>query len=68
MPTRVARIIIIAVVIVLLLLLRKYLKRLIFIIILLGLAFFIYGLFSPSGASRLRYGVKTFPQRMASFF
>ncbi|MDR2541502.1 MAG: hypothetical protein LBD11_07260 [Candidatus Peribacteria bacterium] len=68
MPTRVARIIIIAVGLVLVLFLKKYIKRLIFIVVLLGLAFFIYGLFSPSGASRLRYGVKTFPQRVASFF
>ncbi|MDR3169907.1 MAG: hypothetical protein LBU27_09570 [Candidatus Peribacteria bacterium] len=68
MPIWVARIIIIVGVLVLLLLLRKFVKRLIFIIVLLGLAFFIYGLFSPSGAARLWYGVKTFPQQVAAFF
>jgi hypothetical protein len=68
MPVWVARIIIIVVVLVLLLLLRKFIKRLIFIIVLLGLAFFIYGLFSPSGAARLWYGVKMFPQKVAAFF
>lgn len=31
-------------------------------------AFFIYWLFSPSGASKLRYWVKTFPQKVASWF
>ena len=35
--------------------------------ILLVLAFFIYGIFSPSWAARLWYNVKTFPQRMASW-
>jgi len=32
---------------------------------LLVLAFFIYGIFNPSGAARLWYNVRTFPQRMA---
>ncbi|MDR2416405.1 MAG: hypothetical protein LBD75_07610 [Candidatus Peribacteria bacterium] len=40
----------------------------IFILILLGITFFIYGLFSPSGAGKLRYYVKTFPQKVASLF
>ena len=35
--------------------------------ILLVLAFLIYGLFSPSGASRLWYNVRTFPQRVMSW-
>lgn len=35
--------------------------------ILLVLAFFIYGIFSPSWAARLWYNVRTFPQRMASW-
>ena len=48
-------------------LLRKWIKRLIFIAILLCLAFFIYGLFNPSGASRLWYNIRTFPQRITSW-
>ena len=48
-------------------LLRKWIKRLIFIAILLVLAFFIYGIFNPSGASRLWYNVRTFPQRVTSW-
>ncbi len=39
----------------------------IFILILLCLAFFIYWLFSPSGASRLWYNIRTFPQRVTSW-
>ena len=39
----------------------------IFIAILLVLAFFIYGIFNPSGASRLWYNVRTFPQRVTSW-
>ena len=35
--------------------------------ILLALAFFIYGIFSPSGAARLWYNVRTFPNRVASW-
>ena len=31
------------------------------------LAFFIYGIFNPSGASRLWYNVRTFPQRVTSW-
>ena len=31
------------------------------------MAFFIYGIFSPSGASRLWYNVRTFPQRVTSW-
>jgi hypothetical protein len=68
MQVRVARVIIIVVALVVVVLLRKFIKRLIFIIILLGVAFFLYGLFSPSGAAHLWYGIKTFPQRVASFF
>ena len=48
-------------------LLRKWIKRLIFILILLVLAFFIYGIFNPSWASRLWYNVRTFPQRVTSW-
>ena len=60
-------IIIILVAIFLIWLLRKWIKRIIFIAILLALAFFIYGIFSPSGASRLWYNVRTFPQRITSW-
>ena len=60
-------IVIILVAILLIWLLRKWIKRLIFIIILLALAFFIYGIFNPSGASRLWYNVRTFPQRVSSW-
>lgn len=63
----VARIVIILVAILLIWLLRKWIKRLVFIIILLALAFFIYGIFNPSGASRLWYNVRTFPQRIYSW-
>ena len=63
----VVRIVIILVAILLIWLLRKWIKRLIFIVILLILAFFIYGLFNPSGASRLWYNVRTFPQRVSSW-
>ena len=31
------------------------------------LAFFIYGIFNPSWASRLWYNVRTFPQRVTSW-
>ena len=48
-------------------LLRKWIKRLIFILILLVLAFLIYGIFNPSWASRLWYNVRTFPQRVTSW-
>jgi len=68
MPTFLARFLIILVVFLVLFLLRKFIKRLVFILVLLGVAFFIYGLFSPSGAAKLRYMVKTFPQEMASLF
>ena len=34
---------------------------------MLALAFFIYWIFSPSGAARLWYNVRTFPQRMAGW-
>lgn len=54
-------------VLVLLILFRRTLKRLIFILVLLAIAFFIYGLITPSGAAELRYNMKTFPQRMASW-
>lgn len=49
-------------------LLRKWLKRLIFIVIILVIAFFIYGLFSPSWAAKLWYNVRTFPDRVVSRF
>ena len=61
-------IVIIIIAILLFWILRKWIKRLIFIAILLCLAFFIYWLFSPSGASRLRYNVRTFPDRIQSWF
>jgi hypothetical protein len=57
----------IVVVFILLVVLRKFVKRLIFIIVLLGITFFIYGLFNPSGAGKIRYYVQTFPQKIASF-
>ena len=60
-------IVIILLVLLLIWLLRKWIKRLIFIIILLALAFFIYGIFNPSWASRLWYNVRTFPQRVTSW-
>ncbi len=47
---------------------RNVIKRIIFFIILLAMAFFIYGLFSPSGADRLRYNIKNIPNMVASFF
>lgn len=47
-------------------LLRKWIRRLIFILILLVLAFFIYGIFNPSWASRLWYNIRTFPERVTS--
>jgi predicted PurR-regulated permease PerM len=67
MPTFFARLIIIVIVLLLLILLRKFLRRVVFIVILLAVAFFMYGLFSPSGASKLWYSVKNFPQRVASY-
>lgn len=48
-------------------LLKKWIKRIIFILILLALAFFIYGIFNPSWAARLWYNVRTFPQRVTSW-
>ena len=60
-------IIIILVVIFLIWLLRRWIRRVIFILILLALAFFIYGIFSPSWAARLWYNVRTFPQRVSSW-
>ena len=47
-------------------LLKKWIKRIIFILILLALAFLIYGIFYPSWAARLWYNVRTFPQRVTS--
>lgn len=61
-------IVIILVAILLIWLLRKWIKRLIFIILILWLAFFIYGLFNPSWASRLWYNVRTLPDRVVSRF
>lgn len=60
-------IVIILVAIFLIWLLKRWIKRLIFILILLALAFFIYWIFSPSWAARLWYNVRTFPQRVASW-
>ena len=60
-------IIIILLALLLIWLLRRWIKRLIFILILLVLAFFIYGIFNPSWASRLWYNVRTFPQRVTSW-
>lgn len=59
--------VIITVALLLLILLRNFIKRLIFLIILVAIAFFIYGLFSPSRASNAWYSVKSFPQRLSSF-
>jgi len=59
-------IIIIVVAVLIIRLLRRWIKRLIFIAILLVLAFFIYWIFSPSWAGKLWYNVRTFPQRIAS--
>ena len=67
MPLFFAWIIIIVVILLLLILLRKFIKRLLFLIVLMAVAFFMYGLFSPSGASKLRDSVRTFPQWVASF-
>ena len=60
-------IVIILVVIFLIWLLKRWIKRLIFIVILLVLAFFIYGIFSPSWAAKLWYNVRTFPNRVTSW-
>lgn len=59
-------VIIILVIAFLIWLLKRWIKRIIFILILLALAFFIYGIFNPSWAARLWYNVRTFPSRMAS--
>ena len=66
MPLFLARVIIIVVILLVLVLLRKFIKRLIFLIVLLAVTFFIYGLFSPSGASKLRDKLTNFPQWLAS--
>lgn len=60
-------IIIIVITILIIRLLRRWIKRLIFIAILLILAFFIYWIFSPSGAGKLWYNIRTFPQRITSW-
>lgn len=60
-------IIIILLVIFLIWLLRKWIRRIIFILILLALAFLIYWIFNPSWAARLWYNVRTFPQRITSW-
>ena len=60
-------IVLILVVIFLIWLLKRWIKRLIFIIILLVLAFFIYGIFSPSWAAKLWYNIRTFPNRVTSW-
>lgn len=59
-------IIIIIVSILLIRFLRRWIKRLIFIAILLVLAFFIYWIFSPSWAGKLWYNIRTLPQRITS--
>ena len=59
-------VIIILVIAFLIWLLKRWIKRIIFILILLALAFFIYGIFNPSWAAKLWYNVRTFPSRMAS--
>lgn len=60
------RIAIILIALLLVRLIRKRIKRLIFILILLLIAFWIYWIFNPSGAARLRYNLKTLPQRINS--
>jgi hypothetical protein len=62
-----AWIIISIIVLLLLILLRKFIKRLIFIFVLLVIAFFMYGLFNPSGANTIWEQIKSFPQWVASF-
>jgi hypothetical protein len=62
-----AWIIIIVVLLLVLILLRKFIKRLIFILVLLVVTFFMYGLFSPSGAGKVWESVKVFPYWIASF-
>ena len=47
---------------------RRWIRRILFILILLCIAFFIYWIFSPSWASRLWYNIRTFPQRVTSWF
>ncbi len=59
-------VIIIIVAIFLIRLLRRWIKRLIFIAILLVLAFFIYWIFNPSWAGKLWYNIRTLPQRITS--
>ncbi len=61
-------IVIILVAVFLIWLLKRWIRRLIFIAILLIIAFFIYGLFSPSWAAKLWYNVRTFPDRIISRF
>ena len=44
--------------------LMRFIKRLIFVIILLLIAFFIYRLISPTAAKELLYDLKTFSNTM----
>ena len=62
------RVVIVILAVFLVWILRRWIRRLIFILILLCLAFLIYWLFSPSWAARLWYNVRTFPQRVTSWF
>jgi len=47
---------------------RHTIKRLIFFLILLGIAYFIFGIFSPTGADKVRYYIQNIPNGIASFF
>lgn len=58
------RIAIILIALILIWLIRKRIKRLIFILLLLLIAFWIYWGFSPSWAARLWYNIRTFPARI----
>ncbi|MDR2190952.1 MAG: hypothetical protein LBP53_07470 [Candidatus Peribacteria bacterium] len=62
-----ARVIIVVIGLLLLIFLRKFIRRLIFILILLAISFFMYKFFSPSGAEKISYVLRTFPQYVASF-
>jgi hypothetical protein len=60
--------VIIIFILLLLYLFRNVIKRVIFFLILLGVAFFIYGLISPSGADKVWYYVSNIPDMISSFF
>lgn len=49
-------------------LLRKYLGRILIILVILFVIFMVYRWISPSGASKLRDGIKTFPDTVTTRF